>query len=552
MHSNKSSTKRLEDFVSKHEMDRQMIQGHYSHGIHIVMKKSPSHMQAAMTKYKTPWFLKKVPKMEAYREVVAQEFFRLLFPHYPKTRVLKHGDDFYVLSKGIPGFRGVDRAAEANLNSQINNGSVTGLGHLVLISLLGEEIDLKYGNQGIDAKGRIIKIDGGYCFATLTQFSAQRFTITPHEIAALPYLHSRYAYNWLDAIENQVKMAHPQTLDQSMTLDDHPVKKEINQAMLYALILSEELIDKFVSAYAPDKILATTISITLKNKLTELRMSAIKNPSFCRYMASKAAANDFALQLERIKIFKTTNQNVLANHVSTLENDARRLFAALQSGTPSSQIASRPNTPAQSSMAVSTSSSKMTPTDARPYVLQVQPGELIGDISDEDVKAILVCIETELQKKITKNKATFTFRDKILEAKRNEIWQTLTKSQHMQPIILQATLVHAITENIIATRTRYKETHSDKDLQDTKLDLGKIYEKMASKLLTISPALFKTIIKSVALQTGISSPDIFLKGVLDKNQKNYNVNQLFLENELNNFKTDVYSHLQLRNRGTHR
>lgn len=123
-------------------------------------------------KNKSSWVMKDVGKniSNAIEETVAQEFFRLLCPFYPKTRWMRENkclswdDEYYILSKEIPKFQaGFFLSPESK--ETIINKKPKGLASAQVISLLLSEVDFKAGNVGIDQEGRVIKIDGGLCFS---------------------------------------------------------------------------------------------------------------------------------------------------------------------------------------------------------------------------------------------------------------------------------------------------------------------------------------------------------------------------------------------------
>lgn len=494
MQSSKTSTKKLEDFIEKRELNAKMVTGKHINAVRIFMKKSPAEMQQVTRKYTNPWFLKTIPaKEEAFREVIAQEFFRFLFPYFPKTRLLIHDDKYYVLSKGIARARPIQLT---HFKNNIHQGKMTGFGYILLASLLGEEIDLKYQNMCVDNQKRLVRFDGGWCFASLTEkFKDKNFGISDSDLSALPYLPEQYAYNWLEVIMDDVRQPDSIYIDQSMAVDGHPVRGEINQAILYALMVPRELVEIFVSQYIPasdsmnDKLVKT-----LTKRLDELTLSALQNTSFCRYLMSDKANEDFNKQLDNLKVFKTTNKNKLIDQFKPLEEMTRARFLELRDAVKTQLDEEK--------------RSRLDEEKREEVMLEVT-----GGITDKDVAEIKLCISEAIKEKIKKNKSIFTRRDKELENKRILIWLDIANSDTIIPAIFKAVLVDVIGRNVEVTRSRYAERHQGETLEDKKMDLGKIYETMAQKLISIAPLFFYEIIKTVALDQNVKDVDVFFKNM---------------------------------------
>ena len=133
------------------------------------------------------WFCKKMDDLKTVQfEVLAQEFFRLMIPHQPETRVAqaREANIYYILSEEVSGYHLLPEGEP----DSFNNGNYTGLGQVCVGSMFLQEIDLKNGNLGLDDKKRVIKIDGDYCFSQLdNEFSNEKYDITPKSIESLPY-----------------------------------------------------------------------------------------------------------------------------------------------------------------------------------------------------------------------------------------------------------------------------------------------------------------------------------------------------------------------------
>ncbi len=232
-------------------------------------------------------------------EVLAQEFFRLLISHQPETR-LTHNQVtgvHYILSEEVIGYRNLPEGEADNFA----NGTYRGLGQVMLVSMVLEEVDLKNGNLGLDNRDRVIKIDGDWCFAAYRIHGKNRYLITPDAILSLPYPSGYYRFNWLDlTIEGADK---PTSSIVNPALAQAPkFRSEVNEAMLKICLLPDSFIDKFVDAYMPAR--GARFANLIKARREQLWFSAIQNPSFQRHLNSAQAAIDTQSILEQMKSFK--------------------------------------------------------------------------------------------------------------------------------------------------------------------------------------------------------------------------------------------------------
>src|SRR5580765_875256 len=96
--------KHLENFASLKPF-YDITNGKFRHNTFTSHKINPD--MAQRRKFKHTWFFKQVADTTiGLREVVAQEYFRLIIPGQPKTRLVKDktGSHIYVISKEIPQF----------------------------------------------------------------------------------------------------------------------------------------------------------------------------------------------------------------------------------------------------------------------------------------------------------------------------------------------------------------------------------------------------------------------------------------------------------------
>lgn len=191
-------------------------------------------------------------------ECLAQEFFRLIIPHQPEVRLLTDTSTkppaFYILSEEVKGFHDLPHGESAHFA----DGRYTGLGQATTLAMFLEEVDLKNGNIGLDEHGRVIKIDGDWCFAGL-RLGSQRvpqieYKLTEKAIASLPFSEDFYAFNWMDQIMGDVLIASPKNpiVERGLAKTKSFID-ERNQAVLKLCLLPDEYIDRFVLAFLPDK-----------------------------------------------------------------------------------------------------------------------------------------------------------------------------------------------------------------------------------------------------------------------------------------------------------
>jgi len=335
------------DLVEIDELDKTKSNGRFAHKVIRVRKKPRKASRRLKQKYQNLWYLKidkdtfedytplsdsdseqtdlklsaeEAADKNAVFEVVAQEFFRLFIPSHPKTRLVldTENDIHYIMSKHVPGYRALDTVNKDELREGIKNGMFTGLGDVLVIALLLNEIDLKFGNLCLNEHNQIIKIDGDRCFARINGFKNKNYYITEADIVSLPFIYDYFAYNWLDLILHEPVGLHKQKAIRSeprsidVEISSHPrFRAEVNRALLKVILLPDDLIGDFIASYADlDSDIAEIYEEVLDRK-SQLFKAAVYNQSFRRYLSSMEAvklAHDYA---EYLKKFKTTGKHTL-------------------------------------------------------------------------------------------------------------------------------------------------------------------------------------------------------------------------------------------------
>ncbi len=248
--------------------------------------------------------------MIARHELLAQEFFRLIIPHQPETLLAKDEphNTYYVYSKEAEGYHALPEGEK----SSFDNGTITGLGQAILVSVFLQEVDLKNGNIGVDKDNRVIKIDGDQCLASILGVN-NKYDITPKVIAELPSPYDFHATNWLDMIRKGVPTTnyvyngqiHSGLVGFFLT-NSKSFRAEVNQAMLKICLLPDEYIEKFVSAYIPEghKPDRQVYIDLITSRRDLLRLSAVQNESFRSYLSGSDAPEDVKKFMEHIKDFQ--------------------------------------------------------------------------------------------------------------------------------------------------------------------------------------------------------------------------------------------------------
>ncbi len=272
------------------------------------------------------WIKKTVPVNEEYKayiELLGQEFFRLLIPHQPETRLFtnKAQNEFYILSEEVIDYESLPEEQ----GKKFTSGEYTGLGQVVVGAMFLQEIDLKNGNVGLNASKQVIKIDGDFCFSGCQKgYEEMNFRITPDSIARLPFPRDYYAFNWLDTIQNGMMMAGGTLFGQDL-VNAKPFRDEVNQALLKISLLTNDHIACFVRKYMPEQHADRFIAL-IQARRDELWTSAQQNVSFVAYCASPKAKED---------------EKALLNQVNQMIGDATKVVSQSMSQSLSIEAVSK-------------------------------------------------------------------------------------------------------------------------------------------------------------------------------------------------------------------
>jgi hypothetical protein len=271
------------------------------------------------------WFCKEMEDpTTAKLEHLAQEFFRLIIPHQPETRIACNYQTgtFYILSEEVQGYHKLPKEQA----QKFTDGSFTGLGQAMIVALLLEDIDFKNGNVSLDCFNRIIKIDGDWCFAE--RMYKGDYNLTPDLIENLPYPKNYKTHHWLDitkaGVQNHVSSIVNPQLSTSLQF-----RAEVNQAMLKICLIPDSFIESFVDSYTDTG--GQRFVDFIKSRRDQLTQSALENNSFKSYLNSAAAHWDAQNILGQMKSFNNVYQPIIApNQQAKLESD----FSQFLSRTP--------------------------------------------------------------------------------------------------------------------------------------------------------------------------------------------------------------------------
>lgn len=282
----------MKDF-DEHVIERKALggQGRYTHGI----------SQGKLKKSPKTWVIKEPSIGELHSakdlelladaevELLAQEFFRLAIPHQPETRLLLRSTNDgrqipYICSAMVDNYRPLPSGE----SDHFIDGKYTGTGQVLVTAAFVEEADLKNVNIGLDNSNRVIKIDGDYCFSSVSKPNVD-YQLTAPMIASLPYPNKYPAYNWLDYIEQGVKKPVSTIVGPNLSRNT-AFRNEVNQALLKICVMPDNFIERFVYAYKsidPEKY----IQLIKKNR-DQLRINALQDPDFENYLQTSAAEKD--------------------------------------------------------------------------------------------------------------------------------------------------------------------------------------------------------------------------------------------------------------------
>lgn len=295
------------------------------------MHKSQKPESSAFVKKIDDYFFYEGNRRIARQEVIAQEFMRLMEPHFPKTRVIED-DQFnvYVSSKFDP----EARPLSSGWVNDLIQGKFKGLGAIYLHSLVLNEIDLKKENLLVDSEGRLIKIDGDWCFAH-TRSAQYCNRITGRDIKSLPQVFDFCSYNWIGQFYDGKSKLIPSLLK----LAELPFfKKEIYQAILKWLILPHDIISKLINHHTNDAVEVNNLFNFIIDSRQQLFFAVRENTDFCEYMRNEQTKKDvyhFSVQClgftltKKVSLIIQTEEKI--DFASTLINEFQIMLANLVS-----------------------------------------------------------------------------------------------------------------------------------------------------------------------------------------------------------------------------
>jgi hypothetical protein len=256
---------------------------------------------------------------EAQKEVAAQEFFRLLMPHQPKTRWLvssKNPSVIMLISEKMHDF------SKYELNNQIFYARAD-LAGITLISLFLNENDLKNGNVGL-SNGRMIKIDSGQCFAQLMGYT-EYAEITASDLRILPDVEHYTPSNWLWFLGNDERYNED---DISLELHDDPqFKSSLYKTILQIILLSDEFINDFLSCYITNSEYIAQYKKIMISRRDQLRKEALSMQRFMTYMNSASSEQDFSAYITQLRNFKPMGKYRLWDQIPNAEQKMKDRFA---------------------------------------------------------------------------------------------------------------------------------------------------------------------------------------------------------------------------------
>ena len=268
----------------------------------------------------------------ACMEVLAQEFFRLIIPVQPETRIAYNPslNTYFILSEEISGYKPLP----PNSPSKFTDGEFPGLGQVMLTSVFLQEIDLKNGNICLNKENQVIKIDGDWCFAGIRSpaFKDYNKSITPELLASLPFPYYGYsAFNWLDISHKGIARITSRMVDEDLASAPH-VRREINEAMLKILLLPDDYLVSFVDAYIPHSSKADIFVNYLKERREELKLAALQDESFNLYLKSSLAIDTVEQHLCYMKEFVVngTRSIITESKHNKLDNEVLLNFEKLR------------------------------------------------------------------------------------------------------------------------------------------------------------------------------------------------------------------------------
>jgi hypothetical protein len=306
------ATKNAQGFITESQLIESDLTSNFIHKI-TLDKKRPKLNTNPTQKHENIWFKKKISNpTSAVREVIAQEFFRLFLPNHPKTRfAVDDAGNNYVISKMVTSFVLLENMDAFELKQHLRDGTYYGLGDIMIMALLMNEVDLKFGNMGVDEHGKIVKIDGDLCFAKLNNLIKGNSEITPQVFNNLPWISSAYAtINWLDLVHEGVTNPDPETIDDLM-IHNEVFRNEINRTSLKIALTPSKAIRNFISHYTSDENEIKNILNDILIRKDQIQVASNRNTSYQIFSKSTAAKYIQSEHSERLKNFHTTSNHFI-------------------------------------------------------------------------------------------------------------------------------------------------------------------------------------------------------------------------------------------------
>ncbi len=178
--------------------------------------------------------------------------------------------------------------------------------------LFVNDTDAHQGNIGVDAKGRFIKIDGGWGFAH-TDDSLKYNPLTEAMLNQLPHQPDDFDGEWFD----------------SSKMSSNPkFRHEVNNGILRIITLSDTFLKVFVDSYITDSGTNTLLYHELLLRKTALKSIALKNNSFMSYLQTEQCVIDYANHVHCLKQFKTIGKSVPFTGLHL--NEVQEIFGGLK------------------------------------------------------------------------------------------------------------------------------------------------------------------------------------------------------------------------------
>jgi hypothetical protein len=246
------------------------------------------------------------------RQLLAREFMRVIAPYQPETRLAKNVDNgsYSMLSEIIPEaeeFSGLP----INKAQQFVNGTFTGLGQVVAVSMVLQNINLGYKSLALDKEKRVI-IKNTWCFDH--HWHSEPKHLNQDAIEELPY--PPYYYRpryWFDfGISGRGGFISEFLSRELCTCK--PFRDEVNQAILKMCLMPPSFIDKLVYACIDEEREQRQLSKLIKGYRKDLINAVLINKSFNEYIKSAELVNqDINELLTQMKSFQVGGIDVYLN-----------------------------------------------------------------------------------------------------------------------------------------------------------------------------------------------------------------------------------------------